>query len=239
MPAIIGALGYWLLRLKMGKDKVPGAFRALADVAHEFQTPLAILKANLEVVSGRRKGDATGALNIMGATLDRMSRLVQYSLASAREYSTWRLLNETVNIEDLIKEIYDDCAILAEDKEIALSCESDAGIVRGDRDRLKEVILNLIGNALKHTAVGGSITVTGKNMVRWVEIIVRDTGAGIPKEDLPYIFERFYRIRSDEVTGAGIGLDICRRVVEAHGGSMSVQSEFGSGSRFTVILPAK
>ena len=106
-----------------------------------------------------------------------------------------------------------------------------------DKDKIKEVILNLVSNALKYTASGGKISLTGAIVGANAEIVAEDTGLGIAPEVLPQIFERFYRIDNDGSRGTGIGLNICKQVIEVHGGSISAESEPGKGSRFIIHLP--
>ena len=109
-----------------------------------------------------------------------------------------------------------------------------------DSHRIIQVLLNLLENALAHTTNGGIVTVVARQEGNWVEVAVIDTGEGIPDEDLPNIFERFYRVdksRARATGGSGLGLTIAKRLVEAHGGSIEVQSELGKGSRFSFTLP--
>jgi signal transduction histidine kinase len=109
-----------------------------------------------------------------------------------------------------------------------------------DWRRIGEVLRNLLENAVAHTAKGGSITVAVKQRDKWVEISVTDTGEGIPAKDLPNIFERFYRVdksRTRATGGSGLGLTIAKRLVEAHGGGITVQSKLGKGSRFSFTVP--
>lgn len=212
--------------------------RFLVDVSHELQTPVAVLAGNLEILEGKRRGNRKVALRVMAATLTRMSRMVEHLLASARlDFSNDELCCKGFTVAELLEEAYDDCLVLAKNKRVALSHESDKACISGDKDKLKEVILNLISNALKHTARGGTITLVGTAKGAHVEIVVQDTGSGIAPEDLPHIFERFYRIGGDSSPGTGLGLDICRKIVEAHGGTITAVSEFGRGSRFIVLLP--
>ena len=116
-----------------------------------------------------------------------------------------------------------------------------AAFVRADQDLVLQLILNLLDNALKHTAADGAVAVTRRGRPGAVELVVEDTGEGISDEHLPYLFDRFYRVdraRSRDAGGAGLGLAICRWIAEAHGGSIAVSSVVGEGSRFTVTLPA-
>jgi signal transduction histidine kinase len=174
----------------------------------------------------------------MTATLDRMSRMTDSLLSIARlNFSKGKLHKKQIKVEDMIEEAYHDCLTLAEDKGILLSYASDTASISGDEDKLKEVVLNLVSNALKHTPPGGTIALSGEVVEKSVAIIVRDTGSGINPADLPHIFGRFYRIHADGSSGTGLGLDICRKIVEAHGGTIVAESELGRGSRFIVTLP--
>jgi signal transduction histidine kinase len=218
----------------------------VSEIAHEFQTPLVILKGNIAVLAEPKKSRAAmriDAAYVATATIDRLSRLVSDLLAVARlNFSKEKFLRQPVDVGQLIEAARDDCAILAEDKKISISAKFSerALFVAGDKDRLKEVLLNLLSNALKHTPTGGSISITAdtRDGLEYpdgeVEIMVADTGSGIPPDRLPHIFERFYRIES---SGTGLGLHICRQIVEVHGGSITAESEPDKGSRFIIRLP--
>jgi len=131
--------------------------------------------------------------------------------------------------------------LLAEDKEIALRCESEESVsVEGDRARLKQVIVNLVDNAIKYTPAGGLVGVKVYASNGRAVLEVNDNGVGIPPEALPHIFERFYRAdkaRSRQMGGAGLGLSIIKAIVTAHGGQVRVEGVEGKGSRFLVELP--
>jgi two-component system sensor histidine kinase BaeS len=147
---------------------------------------------------------------------------------------------EDIALAPLLRESCEDCALLAEDKGVHLVIDEEKDIhIRGDQGKIKEVLLNLISNALKHTPPGGEIALQSRRAGSVVQIIVEDTGSGISPEVLPHIFERFYKIPddADAIPGNGIGLSICREIVEAHGGKISVESEPGKGSRFIISLP--
>ena len=210
----------------------------LADISHELQTPVAVLKGNLEMLGRDRRPEAKPAFAVMSATLDRMAQLISDLLAVAKlNFSKNKLHKTRVAVEDILETAYHDCEILAESKDIRLSYESDSSAVSGDKDKLKEVILNLISNALKHTPPGGTIALSACCAGQTAKIVVEDTGAGIAPEALPHIFERFYRIKNGEGCSTGLGLDICRKIIEAHSGGIEVASQPGKGSRFTISLP--
>jgi signal transduction histidine kinase len=230
----------------------------LADISHELQTPIAILRGNVEILEQRvAPAEAKAAVRVITATLDSMARLVNSVLEGVRlKFSKNRFVKTDVAVGVLLEEVHEDCLVLAQDRDVALACASDEMMVLGDRDKLKEVLLNLISNALKHTPRGGTISLIGTRRSKldgdsanhagnsnsaagWAEIAVEDTGCGIPPEQLPSIFERFYRIDSDGITGTGIGLYLCRQIVEAHDGTITVESEPGKGSRFVVRIPLR
>lgn len=212
--------------------------KMFTDLAHELKTPLAILKSNIEVAAGRRRGNCNAAIATMDAAIERMSLMIDGILMAANAKSSRECFElQEVRVGQLLADIRDDCALLAEDKGVLLLQTSDTVCVRADRERLRAVILNLISNALKHTPRGGSIVISGNTVPGGSEIVVRDTGSGIPREEFPRIFERFYRIEGDCSAGTGLGLYICRKIVEAHGGRIAVMSEMGRGSRFTIFLP--
>jgi signal transduction histidine kinase len=229
----------------------------LTEIAHEFQTPISILKGNIAVLAERRtpgikrraSTERANAIYIATTTLDRLSRLVINLLDIAR-------LNfskaddgkkEFVALKNLAEEARDDCAILAEDKNISISLTRSTAdgeiFVQGKKDKLKEVLLNLLSNALKYTPAGGTISISiqkrNAGAGEEAEIAIVDSGRGISQDILPHIFERFYRIENaDNFTGGnGLGLHICRQIVEAHGGTIVAESEPGKGSRFVVHLP--
>lgn len=231
------------------KEMYRAQSKFLADLAHEFQTPIAILTGNLGLLSKNiEQSERTNALYVAMTTLDRLSRLVQNLLDIARlNFSKNGLLKRMVAVNHLLKEIREDCAILAEDKGVAL-VSSDADppgtaeniFIAGDKDKLKEVLLNLVSNALKHTPASGTISLAARRTGDVAEIVVADTGRGIAPENLSRVFERFYKIDKrgiSETTGNGIGLHICRQIVEAHGGTIVAESEPGRGSRFVIHLP--
>lgn len=213
----------------------------LAEMAHEFQTPIAILAGSVEVLAAATGGQEAHIVRVAQTTLHRLSRLVK-KLLEAAKYGAVRdwLEAAPLDVAGLIAETYDDCAMLAEEKGIAFIVESETVFVDGDRDKLKEVLLNLISNALTHTPRGGRISLMAHKKAAIVEIAVEDTGVGIAPENLLRIFERFYRIKhadgKDSAAGTGLGLHICKQIVEAHQGTISVASAPGKGSRFAIAL---
>jgi signal transduction histidine kinase len=200
---------------------------------------------------------------VIVSTLDGMSRLIGNVLESAKlKFSKKILYEQDIVVGALLRETHEDCLLLAEDKGIRLLLEIDEDAeddisVRGNRDRLKEVLFNLISNALKHTPRGGTIALRAERAcghgfvatAASARITVEDSGCGIAPESLPHIFERFYRIENYPIAFAegdippfaepshGIGLNICREIITAHGGTIAAESAARKGSRFIISLP--
>lgn len=215
----------------------------VADVAHELRTPLSNIQGYLEAIRDRvMKPNATNirSLNEETALLSRLvDELQELSLAEAGEL---KLIYHAEDIAKLIKQAVNSWQPQVAAKEISLSLNlpDNLPLVNIDGQRVNEVLYNLLENAVVHTHSGGTINVAVTRQGDWVEVCVSDTGEGIPVEDLPNIFERFYRVdrsRARATGGSGLGLTIAKRWVEAHGGEISVQSELGKGSRFSFTLP--
>ena len=225
-----------------------------ADVAHELRTPLHIIQGNLE---GVLDGVYEPTDEHIGATLDEtrsLARLVDdLRTLSLAEAGQLRLVWEPVNVAELLADVCTSFSGQAEAAGIDLHVEPGLGLsdrggensalpeIIGDAGRLDQVISNLLANALRHTPSGGTITLHARPERDGVCILVRDTGEGIPPEDLPFIFDRFWRgdrSRSHAGgAGSGLGLPIARQLVQAHGGRIGVESQPGQGTTFTIELP--
>jgi two-component system, OmpR family, sensor kinase len=215
--------------------------RFLADVSHELRTPLTTIRANVDLL--RRLGGADAlSLDAIQSEAERMSRLVGDVLVLAQaEAGTLPLAHDAVEVDTLLLEVLSEVQILAGGVKLSLG-EIDQALVTGDRDRLKQILLNLVSNALKFTPEGGRVTMGLARVNEWVRITITDTGLGIPPEELPRIFDRFYRVdkaRSRALGGAGLGLSIAQRIAKLHGGRIEAASNGidGSGTTFSVWLP--
>jgi len=213
-----------------------------ADVAHELRTPLSNIQGYLEAVQDgviKPDGDTIHSLLEEAALLSRLvDDLQELSLAEAGEL---KLVCQAENITELINLTVSSVQPQVATKGLSISVNLPDRLPPAniDRHRISQVLRNLLENAVAHTT-GGDITVTAAQKGSWLEISVADTGEGIPAEDLPNIFERFYRVdksRTRATGGSGLGLTIARRLVEAHGGTIQVQTEPGKGSRFSFTVP--
>jgi len=216
----------------------------VANVSHELRTPLSAIKLMLETVliSDDDAEARTLFLPQIAREIDRMIRLVEDLLELARsEAGTLLLRREIFDLTDVATTVVNTFAQRSLAAGIELDLDAPAEVlVEADRNRLTQVALNLVDNALRHTPAEGTVTVEIASEGNDALLRVRDTGRGIPYHDLPHIFERFYvvdRSRSREHTGTGLGLSIARHLVEAHGGTLTAQSIYGRGSTFSCRLP--
>lgn len=218
--------------------------RMLADLAHEMRTPLATIDAHVEAVEDGVRAFDANTLDVVRVSTGRLRRLAQDIAAVSRaEEGVVRIGPVPVPAADLARAATE----AARDRFVAKGVDLDtdlgcAGLVRADRDRIAQVLGNLLDNALRHTPAGGAVSVRCADAGGWVELVVRDTGVGIGAEHLPHLFDRFYRAdtaRDREHGGSGIGLSIARTLTEAHGGGIHAESPGpGRGATFTVRLPA-
>lgn len=212
--------------------------------AHEMKTPLTILRGNLEValLKARTSEEYRDVLLNNLEQVERLIALTRPLLTLAKFTSNKSPLRLVpLDVEPLIQEIVDQLTLLADDRHIALLFESQpVPSVLGDAQWLKQALINLLDNALRYTPSGGTVTVRLQAAGQEVLMAVEDTGHGIEPEHIPHLFERFYRTdwaRSKDAAGTGLGLPIVKEITEAHGGTISVTSQVGKGSVFTLRLP--
>jgi signal transduction histidine kinase len=215
--------------------------RLLADVSHELRTPLTVIKGNVDLMR-RMKSLDEESLTSIDQEAGRLTRLVGGLLLLAQAESGKLALNlRRVELDLLLTEVFQEMTILAGNKVHIRLNEIDQAYVNADRDRLKQVFINLVANAVQYTPQGGEIFLSLEKVGEHARIICRDTGPGIPAEDLPHIFERFYRAEKSrtrrESTGFGLGLSIANWIVERHGGRIEVNSQEGKGTTFAIWLP--
>jgi two-component system, OmpR family, sensor kinase len=215
--------------------------RFIADVSHELRTPLTVIKGNVDLMRRMKSFDAE-SLDSIDQEAGRLTRLVTDLLLLAKaEAGSLPLTKSAVELDTLLLEVFTEMRVLAANKVQVKLTEIDQLQVSGERDRLKQVLLNLIANAIQYTPAGGDVFLSLGRSGDNAKLIVRDTGPGIPAEDLPYIFERFYRAEKSRTrsgtAGFGLGLSIAHWIVEQHGGKIEVSSREGRGTTFAVWLP--
>lgn len=218
--------------------------RFTADASHELRTPLAIIEAEstLALRQERTKDDYRESLELISQETAYMSAMIDKLLFLARSDRGEELPDsDAVRITGVLDQLASDMGVLCQEKGLQLRIGPvEDLIVRGDDLMLKQLFQNLLENAIRHTASGGSISVSVVREGKFAVIQIRDTGIGIPGEHLPHIFERFYRVdkaRSRADGGLGLGLSISSHIAELHGGRIAVESREGEGSTFSVFLP--
>lgn len=214
--------------------------RFLADVSHELRTPLTVIKGNVDLIRHMKQADEE-SLSSIDQEAGRLTRLVGGLLMLAQaESGKLTLVSKPIELDLLLTEVFTEMCVLAGSKLHVHLNEIDQVMVNGDRDRLKQVFLNLISNAIQYTPQGGDVFLSMTKLGDQARIIVRDTGPGIPAEDLPHIFDRFYRAEKSRTrsttSGFGLGLSIAHWIVEHHGGQLKVESKEGKGTTFVIWL---
>lgn len=216
--------------------------RFMADVSHELRTPLTVIKGNVGLMRHMHDFDEE-SLSGIESEVDRLTRLVGDLLLLAQaESGRLPLAMGPVEVDTVLLEVFQQMRLLAGERLSMHVVDIDQLVVTGDRDRLKQVLVNLVGNAVQYTPMGGQVTLALRRVGTRAQIIVSDSGAGIPAEDLPHIFERFYRgeksrTRKGSSSGFGLGLSIAYWIVHNHGGTIEVTSQKGKGTSFCVWLP--
>lgn len=209
-----------------------------AEVAHEVRTPLAIIRSQIEAIQDHVVEPSASTIASLHEETLRLARLMGdlETLASA-DAAGFSLSPQHVSLGSLV----DECAAAFEvrfaEQRVALEKELDDVTCKADPNRVRQVVSNLLSNALKFTPAGGSVRLRLRSDDRDAVITVSDTGPGISPEDLPNVFDRFFRGHGVRASGSGIGLTVVRELAEAHGGSVEVTSRLGAGAMFTVRLP--
>ena len=227
-------------------ERIEELFRAqqrfVADVSHELRSPLTAIRGNLDLLKRVASDDVAGrqeAFTAIDSESSRMQRLVQDLLLLAQADAGVELQKQNVELDSLLLDVYRHAKLVANGVKVSLG-NWDQVQVLGDADRLKQLLINLADNAIKYTPSDGEVKIALERDADWVRVSITDTGVGIPAQDLPKIFDRFYRVdraRSREKGGTGLGLAICKWIVDAHGGKIDVASEVGKGTTFNVSLP--
>lgn len=219
----------------------------VANVSHELRTPLTNIKSYTETILENRdyldKETEERFLGIISGETDRMTRIVKDLLTLSKlDHGKMEMTFERLDLKKLLKNVYDAMILQAQNSNISLNIlvSNDLGHVNGDRARLEQVIVNIVSNAIKYSAPNKKVKIYASNAGENVKIAVIDQGFGIPEGDLGRIFDRFYRVdkaRSREKGGTGLGLSISKNIIEAHGGSIKIESVVEKGSTVTILLP--
>jgi len=220
----------------------------LANISHDLRTPLTSIQGFSQAIADGVASDpeaAQRAAQIIHDETGRLHRMVESLLDLARlEAGSVALERRPVQIDAILRRVVEGLAVRAQEQTVTLRLELPDALppVHGDGDRLAQVFTNLVDNALNHTPPGGTITLQAQTAAEGLAIAVQDSGPGIPPDDLPRVFERFYQVdksrqRDPGRGGIGLGLAIAREIVEAHGGRLSVASTPGEGTTFTAWLP--
>ncbi len=220
----------------------------VANVSHELRTPLTTIKSYTETLLDTPVGRDTEEkfLSVIESEADRMTRIVKdlLTLSQLDSTSNMPMGDEKINVTELLEKIVQNISINAENKNQTLTYKPISGTpeITGSRDRLEQVIINIISNAIKYTPEGGNIEVYSGALYNDVYIKVIDNGIGIPEENIPHIFERFYRVdkaRSRETGGTGLGLSIAKQIIETFGGNIKITSEYNKGTEVIISIPFK
>jgi heavy metal sensor kinase len=226
------------------EDAVRSSKQFIADASHELRTPLTVMRGELEslVQDAGLGGETRETLGSVLEEVDRLGEIVEGLFALSR-LDAGETPAEWVQFDlaELAATTAGQMSLLAEDKRISVSCECTGGVtVEGDRARLKQVVVNLLDNAIKYTPSGGQVRLAVRREAGFAVLEVSDNGVGIPADALPHVFQRFFRVdrsRSREQGGAGLGLSIVKSICSAHGAEVEVSSSPGKGSTFRIRQP--
>ncbi|SNX52689.1 ATP-binding protein [Thermoanaerobacterium sp. RBIITD] len=215
----------------------------ISNVSHELRTPLSVFKGYIELIDrwGKDNKDVLEeSIEALKKEQQDMERLIERLLMLAKgDNKTIKLNKETFYMNELIKEVILEVKMIYNKKNFDIE-ENEDFLLKADRSLIKELLRIIIDNACKYTEDNGNIKISTFNLDKNIKISVKDDGMGIPKEDLPYIFDRFYRVdkaRNKETGGTGLGLSIAKLIVDLHGGKIDVESEINKGSEFTITIP--
>jgi two-component system sensor histidine kinase BaeS len=240
-PRAVGSLGRAFNKMASRLDSTQANRRdLLADVTHEMRTPLTVIQGNLEgMLDGVYPANETNLRALVDETT-LLARLIEdlRTLALA-ESGALRLKKEPTDIEALMRDVAAAFQAQAGSKGVGLTVEVPATVppINVDPGRMRQVLTNLLTNAMRYTPAGGSVHVRCAGADSQIRIEVQDSGSGISVEDLPHVFDRFYR--STDSGGMGLGLAIAKHLVEAHGGTITAGSQAGQGTTMEIVLPAK
>ena len=216
----------------------------IGNISHDLRTPIAGIKAMVETLKDNAIDDRDAAMDFLtriNSEVDRLTQMVtELTELSRIETGKAELRMETIDLNLLIEEVVSQMSPLAEGRSVIITANLDTSLpsVKADKERIRQTLINLVDNAIKFNYPGGRIIISTNHDIESVIVNVSDTGMGISKEDLPHVFERFYKAdKSRTNRGSGLGLAIAKHTVEAHGGAIWAQSEEGKGSTLSFSLP--
>jgi signal transduction histidine kinase len=213
----------------------------VSDLAHEVRTPLTTLQGNVEAMLDGVWEVTPERLNSLNRQVIRLAHLVQLIDQLDDTENTNKQLNlETFDIKELLSNISISFEPQVNEKQVTLNLKVQSEMIEADRNKLEQVITNLLANAVKFTPEDGEISLISKRIKNEIIIMIQDNGKGIPEDKLDYIFERFYQVepsRNSKLQGQGIGLAVVKSIIDAHQGDIRVESDEGRGTTFTVVLP--
>jgi signal transduction histidine kinase len=229
-------------------EKLVAGIREMGDnIAHDLKSPVARIRGLAEIsLSGSSGGREE--MTLAGSTIEECDRLLEMIntmlMISKTDAGAGDVALGPVNMAEVVQGAVALFAPLAEDKGLSMTCATpDALMVEGDLRMLQRAMANLVDNAIKYTPAPGRIDIRGflgMKATEWVNVSIKDSGVGIDKDDLPRIFDRFYRCDQSRATsGSGLGLSLARSIAHAHGGAIDIESTSGKGSVFTLRLPRK
>ncbi len=241
-------LGFLAETLNQMIERLENAFKRqkefTSDASHELRGPLAVIQAeaSLSLRKAREPQEYKKTLKVISGEAERMAFLTNQLLELARmDADKEPDVSESINLKEFLQNICSDITILCQEKNLELQTHLLSQVqIKGDRKSLQRMFFNILNNAIKYTKEGGTIRLALEEKDHMAEVSISDTGIGIQKESLPYIFERFYRVdkaRSRSEGGSGLGLSICKQIIDVHKGRIDVNSQMGKGSTFTIKLP--
>ena len=241
-------IGQLALTFNSMMDRLESSFTQMrqfsSDASHELRTPLTVLKGQSELALGKERKPEEYQ-EVISSNLEEvqyMSKVLEdLFLLSKSDENQIALDCESVDLKSLIEEVCKHAEIIASDKNVKIAIAYLEGVqVYGDPVRLRQMIWNVVVNGIKYTQHGGEVKISTRHKGGGVLITIQDNGIGISEEDLPLIFNRFYRVdkaRSRQEGGTGLGLSICKFIVDAHKGSIDIESKLGKGTKFKITLP--
>jgi signal transduction histidine kinase len=242
----MGAGSWWLAgrSLQPARQAWQRQQSFVANASHELRAPLTLLRATAEVTLRSLASEDTDRRELLGDVIqecDHMSRLVgDLLLLSRLDAGGLQMAHEQIGLSELLADVARQIGRRAEQCGVRVVCDGASGAIWGDPTRIRQILLILLDNALRHTPPGGVVHLATRASGRYTQISVADTGSGIAPHDLPQVFERFYRadsVRKDN-GGSGLGLSIAKALVEAHGGHITIESQPGQGTSVSVELPS-